>query len=68
MATMMAAAVNTPTAELRTARVERVLVIEHDKTLQKIILRALVSDGYEVELVSDGTTGLELVRKRAPSA
>ena len=43
---------------------ERILVIEHDKALQKVIRRALASEGYEVELVSNGTTGLELVRWR----
>jgi len=60
--------VNTPTAELRTARVDQILVIEHDKALQKIIWRALVSEGYEVELVSNGASGLEVVRQKTPSA
>jgi DNA-binding response OmpR family regulator len=68
MATMMAAAVNAPTAELQRAKPERILVIEHDKTLQKIIRRALVSEGYEVEVVSDGASGLESVRHKTPSA
>jgi DNA-binding response OmpR family regulator len=36
--------------------------------VQKIIRRILVSEGYEVELVSNGTTGLELVRQKTPSA
>jgi DNA-binding response OmpR family regulator len=48
--------------------VGRILVIENDKALQKIIRRILVSEGYEVELVSNGTTGLELVRQKTPSA
>jgi DNA-binding response OmpR family regulator len=68
MATMMAAAVNAPTAELQRAKPERILVIEHDKTLQKIIRRALVSEGYEVEVVSNGASGLESVRQKTPSA
>jgi DNA-binding response OmpR family regulator len=68
MATMTTAAVNTPIAGLRTAGMDRILVIEHDKALQRVIRRALASEGYEVELVSNGTTGLELVREKAPSA
>src|SRR3984957_13195188 len=68
MATFTTAAVNTPIAGLRTAGMDRILVIEHDKALQKVIRRALASEGYEVELVSNGTTGLELVREKAPSA
>jgi DNA-binding response OmpR family regulator len=68
MATETTAAVNTPIAGLRTAGMDRILVIEHDKALQRVIRRALASEGYEVELVSNGTTGLELVREKAPSA
>ena len=68
MATMTTAAVNTPIAGLRMAGMNRILVIEHDKALQKVIRRALASEGYEVELVSNGTTGLELIREKAPLA
>jgi DNA-binding response OmpR family regulator len=68
MATMMAAPVNAATVELQRARPERILVIEHDKALQKIMRRALTSEGYEVELVSNGATGLQLVRQKTPSA
>ena len=56
------------TADLRTARVGRVLVIENDKALRKIIWRALVSEGYEVELVANGAIALELVRQKGLSA
>jgi DNA-binding response OmpR family regulator len=57
------------TADLRTAAgAGRILIIENDKALQKIIRRTLVSEGYEVELVSNGTTGLESVRQKLPSA
>jgi DNA-binding response OmpR family regulator len=56
------------TADLRTARVGRVLVIENDKALRKIIRRALVSEGYEVELVANGSIALELVRQKRLSA
>ena len=47
---------------------ERILVIELDKALQKITWRALVSEGHEVELVSNGASGLELVRQNTPAA
>ena len=56
------------TADLRPARVGRILVIEKDETLQKIMRQTLASEGYEVELVANGTIGLELVRQRLPSA
>jgi DNA-binding response OmpR family regulator len=56
------------TAELQIARAGRILVIENDKALQKIIRRTLVSEGYEVEFVSNGTTGLESVRQKLHSA
>ena len=56
------------TADLRTPGPGRILVIENDKALQKIIRRILVSEGYQVELVSNGTIGLELVRQKTPSA
>jgi DNA-binding response OmpR family regulator len=65
---MTTTAVNTPIARLRTAGMKRILVIEHDTALQKVIRRALASEGYEVELVSNGTTGLESVREKTPSA
>ena len=68
MATMPTAATDAPITGSRTLRMERILVIEHDKALQKVIRQALESEGYEVELVSNGTTGLELVRQKTPSA
>jgi DNA-binding response OmpR family regulator len=55
-------------ADSRTARVGRILVIEPDVGLQRMISRVLVSEGYEVELVLNETTGLELVRQELPSA
>ncbi|MCU1298573.1 MAG: two component transcriptional regulator, winged helix family [Acidobacteriaceae bacterium] len=67
MATTMTPAVGTRTAGLQRTREERILVIEHDKGLQSIIQRALAAEGYEVELVSNGTTGLEWVRQKTPS-
>jgi two-component system, OmpR family, alkaline phosphatase synthesis response regulator PhoP len=68
MATMTTAAVNVPLAEVHRARVEQILVIEQDKGLGQIIRRALVSEGYEVDLVASGASGLELLRQKTPSA
>jgi DNA-binding response OmpR family regulator len=58
------AAVNTSIHEVRTARVERILALEGDESLQNIIRQALVSEEYEVEIVSNGITILELVRQK----
>jgi DNA-binding response OmpR family regulator len=68
MATMMAESLNPSITESQTARVERILVIEHDIVLQKIIRGALVSEGYEVEIVSSRAIGLALVRQKRHSA
>jgi DNA-binding response OmpR family regulator len=68
MATMMAEAVNPSTAEFRTSRVDRILVIEHDEALQRIVRRALVSEGYEVEIVTNATIGMAVVQQKAHSA
>jgi DNA-binding response OmpR family regulator len=58
------AAVNTSIADVRAARVERILALEGDESLQNIIRQALVSEEYEVEIVSNGITILELVRQK----
>ena len=68
MATMMAEAVNPSTAELRTSRVDRILVIEHEEALHRIIRRALVSEGYEVDFVTNPIIGMALVRQKTHSA
>ena len=68
MATIVAGAVNPSTAEFRTSRVDRILVIEPDEALQGIVRRALVSEGYEVEIVTNATIGMALVRQRTHSA
>lgn len=68
MATMMAEAVNPATAELRTSRVDKILVIERDQALQRIIRRALVSEGYEVDFVTNAIIGMALIRQPTHSA
>jgi DNA-binding response OmpR family regulator len=62
-----AATLNTPMSELRPASTDRILVIEHDRALRKILQRLFSSEGYEVEVVPGGVAGLEMLRQRPPS-
>jgi DNA-binding response OmpR family regulator len=69
MATItLAATLNTPMSELQPAPMERILVIEDDAALRKILRRLFSSEGYEVDIVPDARTGLEMLRQRAPDA
>ena len=63
----LAATLNTPMSELRPATMDRILVIEHDRALQKILQRLFSSEGYEVDVVPGGVAGLEKLRQRPPS-
>ena len=63
----LAATMHTPTSELRPATIDRILVIEHDRALQKILQRLFSSEGYEVDVVPGGVAGLEMLRQRPPS-
>ncbi len=67
-ATTLAATLNPPVFELQSGPTERILVIEHDGALGKILRRLFSSEGYEVEVVPDGRAGLEMLRQRSPSA
>jgi DNA-binding response OmpR family regulator len=66
-ATTLAAASTTPVCELRSAPTERIVVIEHDGALRKILRRLFSSEGYEVEVVHDGVAGLEMLHQRRHS-
>src|SRR5580693_4275184 len=66
--TTLAATLNTPMSELRPAPMERILVIEDDPALRKILQRLFSSEGYEVDIVPDSHAGLEMLRQRAPDA
>ena len=65
--TTLAATLNTPMSELRPATIDRILVIEHDRALQKILRRLFSSEGYEVDVVPGGVAGLEMLSQRPPS-
>jgi DNA-binding response OmpR family regulator len=47
---------------------ERILVIEDDTALRKVLRRLFSSEGYEVEVVSTSAVGLERRRHRALAA
>jgi DNA-binding response OmpR family regulator len=67
-ATTLAATLNTPLPELQSGPTERILVIEHDGALRKILQRLFSSEGYEVDVVSDAVCGLERLRQGLPAA
>ena len=58
------ATLNTP---VRPATMDRILVIEHDGALRKILQRLFSSEGYEVDVVPSAVAGLEMLRQRPPS-
>jgi len=64
----LAATLNAPTTELRPATMDRILVIEDDCAWGKILRRFLCPEGFEVDVVPDGVSGLEMLRKRVPTA
>jgi DNA-binding response OmpR family regulator len=68
MATTLAATLNTPISELRSGPTERILVIEHDDALQKILRRLFSPEEYEVDIVSDAVCGLEKLHQEVPAA
>jgi DNA-binding response OmpR family regulator len=48
--------------------VERILVVEDDRAVQKALRRLFESEGYSVEAAFDGAAGLGAFRTAAPSA
>ena len=66
--TISAPTFNAPMDELRPATTGRVLVVEGDIALRKVLQRLFCSKGYDVDVAPDGTAGLEILRRRLPSA
>jgi DNA-binding response OmpR family regulator len=64
----LAATLNTPMSTLQPSPMERIVVIEDDGALRKILRRLFSSEGYEVDVVPDGVGGLEMLRQRVPAA
>jgi RNA polymerase sigma-70 factor, ECF subfamily len=66
--TTLASTVNAPMSEPQQANHDRILIIAGNGSLQRILQELFSSEGYEVDLVQDGLAGLEMLRKRPPSA
>jgi DNA-binding response OmpR family regulator len=64
----VSATLNAPISQLRPSPVERILVIEDDVALRKILRRLFSSEGYEVDVVPDAASGLERLRHGVPAA
>jgi DNA-binding response OmpR family regulator len=64
----LAATLDSPIPEIRPAAADRILVIEDDEALRKILRRLFSAEGYEVDLVPEGLPALEMLRQRAPAA
>jgi two-component system, OmpR family, response regulator MprA len=45
---------------------ERILIIEDDEGIVRVLQRALTYEGYQVETAGDGETGLAAARERTP--
>ena len=45
---------------------ERILIIEDDQAILKLIQRGLAYEGYTVDTASDGRSGLNLARDHTP--
>lgn len=46
---------------------ERVLVIEDDEEISRLLQRALIFEGYRVDATTDGTTGLIVAQEHKPA-
>jgi DNA-binding response OmpR family regulator len=54
--------------ERASTQAPRILAIEDDSALQRVLKRLFETEGYGVDLAKDGLSGLEQFRKRRPSA
>ena len=61
--TMLGAALNSLISEPRPVMMDRILVVEDDGAMRKILLRLFSSEGYEVDVVPDVVCGLERLRQ-----
>jgi len=66
--TTLAATLNPPLSELRPVTIDRILVDEDDSALRKILHRLFSSERYDVEVVPNDGTTLEMLRHRPFSA
>ena len=66
--TILRTALDPDIVEIRDAIRDRILVIEGDDALRKILRRLFSSEGYKVDAVPDATCGLERLSQGVPSA
>ena len=66
--TTLGVPLNTPISVAQTAPGDRILVIEDDDALQKILQRLFSSEGYNVDFVRDAVCGPQILRRRVPAA
>ena len=62
------AILNAPVSDGRLAPMGRILVIEDDVALRKVLQRLFSSEGYDVHVASDAACGLESLRQGTPAA
>jgi DNA-binding response OmpR family regulator len=66
--TTLAATLNTPMSELRPVMTGRILIVENDGNLRKILQRLFFAEGYDVDFAPNGVAVLERLREKSPSA
>jgi DNA-binding response OmpR family regulator len=64
----LSATLNAPISGLRLSPMGRILVIEDDCALRKVLRRLFLSEGYEVDVAPDAVCGLERLLQGTPAA
>lgn len=59
---------NDSSPERASTEAPRILAIEDDSAVRRVLKRLFESEGYAMDLAKDGMSGLELFRKRIPAA
>ena len=54
-------------SSLSLPRMAQILIIDDDPAIQRVLQKAILKEGYQVELASDGQRGIELARALQPS-
>jgi len=67
-AATLTATFDSPMPELRPSTMGRILIIEDDEALRKILRRLFSKEGYDVEVVPEPYGALEMLRQRPPVA
>jgi DNA-binding response OmpR family regulator len=59
---------DTPLQEVSSTPTEKILVVEDDRSVQKALRRLFESEGFAVDICSDGKAAVDSFRSSAPSA